>query len=160
MPDPKAPPRPSTATLWAMLLALLSAFALSQAFRTVTAIMATSLQSDFGLTAGSLGTFAGLFALSFGIAQFVMGIGMDLYGLRRTVLTVFPLAITGATLSAAAPGYGWLMVGQLLIGVGCAPVFLSCTVFISRHFPSSRFAFVSGVGMGVGGLGLLLTGTP
>jgi predicted MFS family arabinose efflux permease len=143
-----------------MLLALLSAFALSQAYRTVTSIMATNLQSDFGLTPGSLGTFAGLFALSFGVAQFFMGIGMDLYGLRRTVLSVFPLAIAGATLSAAAPSYGWLMLGQLVIGVGCAPAFLACTVFIARHFPGARFAFVSGVGMGVGGLGLLLTGTP
>ena len=143
-----------------MLLALLSAFALSQAYRTVTAIMATSLQTDFGLTAGSLGTFAGLFGLSFGVAQFVMGIGMDLYGLRRTVLSAFPLAIAGATLAAAAPGYGWLLLGQLLIGVGCAPAFLACTVFISRHFPISRFAFVSGVGLGIGGIGLLLTGTP
>jgi MFS family permease len=143
-----------------MLLALLSAFALSQAYRTVTAIMATSLQTDFGLTAGSLGTFAGLFGLSFGVAQFVMGIGMDLYGLRRTVLSAFPLAIVGATLAAAAPGYGWLLLGQLLIGVGCAPAFLACTMFISRHFPSSRFAFVSGVGLGIGGIGLLLTGTP
>jgi MFS family permease len=44
--------------------------------------------------------------------------------------------------------------------VGCAPAFLACTVFIARHFPASRFAFLSGVGMGVGGLGLLLTGTP
>ena len=143
-----------------MLLALLSAFALSQAYRTVTAIMATSLQTDFGLTAGSLGTFAGLFGLSFGVAQFVMGIGMDLYGLRRTVLSAFPLAIAGATLAAAAPDYGWLLLGQLLIGVGCAPAFLACTMFISRHFPSSRFAFVSGVGLGIGGIGLLLTGTP
>ena len=143
-----------------MLLALLSAFALSQAYRTVTAIMATNLQSDFGLSPASLGAFAGLFGLSFGIAQFVMGIGMDLYGLRRTVLTVFPLAVSGATLSAMAPSYGWLMLGQTLIGVGCAPAFLACTVFISRHFPSARFAFISGVGMGVGGLGLLLTGTP
>ena len=143
-----------------MLLALLSAFALSQAYRTVTAIMATSLQTDFGLTPGSLGAFAGLFGLSFGVAQFVMGIGMDLYGLRRTVLTAFPLAIAGATLAAAAPGYSWLLLGQLLIGVGCAPAFLACTVFISRHFPSSRFAFVSGVGLGIGGIGLLLTGTP
>ncbi|WP_082877030.1 MFS transporter [Hydrogenophaga crassostreae] len=143
-----------------MLLALLTAFALSQAYRTVTAIMATDLQSDFGLSAGSLGTFAGLFALSFGVAQFVMGIGMDLYGLRRTVLSVFPLAVAGATLSALAPNYGWLMLGQLLIGVGCAPAFLACTMFISRHFPSSRFAFVSGIGLGIGGIGLLLTGTP
>ncbi|WP_348770380.1 MFS transporter [Hydrogenophaga sp. PAMC20947] len=146
--------------MWAMLLALLSAFALSQAYRTVTAIMATSLQTDFGLTPGSLGAFAGLFGLSFGVTQFFMGIGMDLYGLRRTVLTAFPLAIAGATLSATAPSYGWLLLGQMLIGVGCAPAFLACTVFISRHFPSSRFAFVSGVGLGIGGIGLLLTGTP
>ena len=143
-----------------MLLALLSAFALSQAYRTVTAIMASGLQSEFGLSPASLGAFAGLFGLSFGVTQFFMGIGMDLYGLRRTVLTAFPLAFVGATVSAWAPGYGWLMLGQLLIGVGCAPAFLACTVFIARHFPSARFAFVSGVGMGVGGLGLLLTGTP
>ena len=143
-----------------MLLALLSAFALSQAYRTVTAIMATGLQGDFGLTPASLGAFAGLFGLSFGVTQFFMGIGMDLYGLRRTVLSAFPLAIAGAAVSAWAPDYGWLMFGQLLIGVGCAPAFLACTVFIARHFPASRFAFLSGVGMGVGGLGLLLTGTP
>ena len=143
-----------------MLLALLSAFALSQAYRTVTAIMATGLQADFGLTPASLGAFAGLFGLSFGITQFFMGIGMDLYGLRRTVLSAFPMAIAGAVVSAWAPDYGWLMFGQLLIGVGCAPAFLACTMFISRHFPASRFAFLSGVGMGVGGLGLLMTGTP
>lgn len=143
-----------------MLLALLSAFALSQAYRTITAIMATGLQADFGLTPASLGAFAGLFGLSFGVTQFFMGIGMDLYGLRRTVLSAFPMAIAGSALSAWAPDYGWLMLGQLLIGVGCAPAFLACTVFIARHFPASRFAFLSGVGMGVGGLGLLLTGTP
>jgi len=143
-----------------MLLALLSAFALSQAYRTVTAIMAPSLQGDFGLTPASLGAFAGLFGLSFGVMQFFMGIGMDLYGLRRTVLCVFPLAVAGAALSAAAPSYSWLLLGQLLIGVGCAPAFLACTVFIARHFPSSRFAFVSGVALGIGGIGLLFTGTP
>ena len=143
-----------------MLLALLSAFALSQAYRTVTAIMATGLQGDFGLTPASLGAFAGLFGLSFGVTQFFMGIGMDLYGLRRTVLSAFPLAVAGAALSAAAPDHGWLLLGQLMIGMGCAPAFLACTVFIARHFPASRFAFLSGVGMGVGGLGLLLTGTP
>lgn len=143
-----------------MLLALLSAFALSQSYRTVTAIIATGLQTAFGLSSSSLGAFAGLFGLAFGVTQFFMGIGMDLYGLRRTVLSAFPLAIVGAALSAWAPQYGWLMLGQLLIGVGCSPAFLACTVFISRHFPSSRFAFMSGIGLGVGGLGLLFTGTP
>ncbi|EXU79723.1 MFS transporter [Comamonas aquatica DA1877] len=143
-----------------MLLALLSGFALSQAFRTITAILAQGLQQDFGISASSLGAFAGLFGLSFGVAQLLMGIGMDLYGLRRTVLAAFPLAALGAGVSAAAPSYGWLMLGQLLIGVGCSPAFLACTIFIARHFPADRFAFFSGLSMGVGGLGLLFTGTP
>jgi MFS family permease len=143
-----------------MLLCLLSAFALSQAFRTVTSIMADGLRNDFGLSSQSLGSFAGLFGLSFGVTQLLMGVGMDIYGLRRTVLTAFPMAIAGSTLSALATSYPWLMLGQLLIGVGCSPAFLACTIFISRHFPLNRFAFMSGVGMGFGGLGLLFTGTP
>lgn len=146
--------------LWVMLLALLSGFALSQAFRTITAILAQGLQQDFGITASSLGAFAGLFGLSFGVAQLMMGIGMDLYGLRRTVLCAFPLATLGSLVSAAAPSYGWLMLGQLMIGVGCSPAFLACTIFIARHFPADRFAFFSGLSMGIGGLGLLFTGTP
>lgn len=146
--------------LWVMLLALLSGFALSQAFRTITAILAQGLQQDFGISASSLGAFAGLFGLSFGVAQLMMGIGMDLYGLRRTVLCAFPLAALGSAVSAAAPSYGWLMLGQLMIGVGCSPAFLACTIFIARHFPVERFAFFSGLSMGIGGLGLLFTGTP
>ncbi len=143
-----------------MLLALLSGFALSQSYRTVTAIVAQDLQHDFGLSVQALGAFAGLFGLSFGVAQLLMGIAMDRYGLRRTVLAAAPLSIAGAALSALAPDHGWLMVGQLLIGVGCSPAFLACTVLISRHFPSDRFAFFSGLSLGMGGLGLMLTGTP
>lgn len=149
-------PRP----LWAMLLALLSGFALSQAYRTTTAIVGPGLQADFGLTARSLGAFAGLFGLSFGVAQLLMGVALDRYGLRRTVLWAAPLGVAGALLSALAPSHGWLMAGQALIGVGYSPAFIACTLFIARHFAAERFAFFSGVGMGVGGLGLLFTGTP
>ena len=76
-PGDTEPTPPTSTTLWFMLLALLSAFALSQAYRTVTAIMATGLRHDFGLAPASLGAFAGLFGLSFGVTQFFMGIGMD-----------------------------------------------------------------------------------
>ena len=156
---PNASPKPDSSA-WAMLVCLLTGFALSQAFRTVTSIIADGLRTDFGLSAQSLGSFAGLFALSFGVAQLLMGIGMDIYGLRRTVLLAFPLSIAGAALSALAPSYSWLMLGQLLIGVGCSPAFLASTMFIARHFPADKFAYLSGIGLGLGGLGLLFTGTP
>ena len=143
-----------------MLLALVRRFALSQAFRTITAIMATGLQAEFGLSAQALGVFAGTFAFAFGTMQLFMGIAIDFWGIRRTLLVAFPMAIAGAALSAVATGYSMLLLGQVLIGVGCAPAFLVCTVFIARYFAPSRFAAVSGAAMGVGGLGMLFTGTP
>ncbi|WP_088959158.1 MFS transporter [Variovorax sp. HW608] len=143
-----------------MVFALCTAFALSQAFRTVGAIMAGPLQKEFGLTAQALGIFSAAFHFAFGAMQLFMGIGIDLHGVRRTMLTAFPLAIAGAVLSAFAPGYGLLVAGQVLIGVGCAPAFLVCTVFIARHFPVTRFASVSGLVLSIGGVGMLMTGTP
>jgi predicted MFS family arabinose efflux permease len=143
-----------------MLLALTCAFALSQAYRTVAAIMAPALQQDFGLSAQGLGAFAAMFHFAFGGLQLAMGIGVDVHGVRRTVLAAFPLAIAGALLSAIAPGFGTLLAGQALIGIGCAPAFLVCTVFIARQFPPERFASVSGTVLAIGGMGMLLTGTP
>jgi len=143
-----------------MVLALCTAFALSQAFRTVGAIMAGPLQKEFGLSAQALGIFSGSFHFAFGAMQLFMGIGIDLHGVRRTMLTAFPLAIIGSILSAFAPGFGLLVLGQVLIGVGCAPAFLVCTVFIARHFPVTRFASISGLVLSIGGVGMLMTGTP
>ncbi|SIQ70000.1 Predicted arabinose efflux permease, MFS family [Pseudacidovorax sp. RU35E] len=143
-----------------MLLMLSTGFALSQAFRTVAAIMAAPLAADFHLSPQALGLFAGAFHFAFGALQLLMGIGIDLQGVRRTVLVAFPLAIGGAVLSALAPSFGVLVVGQVLIGIGCAPAFLVCTVFIARHFAPERFAAVSGAILGLGSCGMLVTSTP
>ncbi|MFI5443738.1 MFS transporter [Polaromonas sp. UC242_47] len=155
-----APATTSPRSVWVMLFALTTAFALSQAYRTVAAIMAPPLQADFHLNAQALGLFAGAFHFAFGAMQLFMGIGIDLHGVRRTVLTAFPLAIAGSALSALSTSYSTLVLGQVLIGVGCAPAFLVCTVFIARHLPSDRFAAISGMTLGLGGIGMLLTGTP
>ncbi|RYZ01161.1 MAG: MFS transporter [Comamonadaceae bacterium] len=143
-----------------MLLVLIGGFALSQAFRTVAAIMAPPLQQEFGLTPQALGVFAGSFHFAFGSLQLFMGMGLDVYGPRRTVLAVFPLAIAGALVTASAPSFAWLVVGQVLTGIGCAPAFLACTVFIARRFDPGQFAPVNGMAMGIGSIGLLATGTP
>lgn len=149
-----------SAPAWVMLAALCSAFALSQSFRTMAAILAPPLQQEFSLSAQQLGLFAGAFHFAFGALQFFMGMGIDVYGLRRTVLFAFPCAIAGSLLSAFSHQFGVLLIGQVLIGIGCAPAFLVCTVFIARHFPPERFAAVSGLVLGLGSVGMLLTGTP
>jgi predicted MFS family arabinose efflux permease len=147
-------------TSWMMLLALSTAFALSQAYRTTAAMMASQLQADFGLSAQQLGGFAGAFHFAFGAMQLFMGIGIDLHGVRRTLLTAFPFAVIGAVVSALSTHYAMVVLGQVLIGVGCAPAFLVCTVFIARRFAPVKFASVSGIVMALGGLGMLITSTP
>jgi predicted MFS family arabinose efflux permease len=143
-----------------MLLVLISGFSLSQAFRTAASIMAPPLQHEFALTPQQLGLFAAAFHFSFASLQLFMGMGIDVYGPRRTIVAVFPLAIVGSLVTAGAHGYGMLIVGQVLTGIGCAPAFLVCTVFVSRRFPIERYAAVNGAALGIGSIGLLLTGTP
>jgi predicted MFS family arabinose efflux permease len=159
-PKPGMALLPATPAAWLMLLALCSTFCLSQAYRTTAAMMASRLQADFSLTAQQLGGFAGAFHFAFGAMQLFMGIGIDLHGVRRTLLVAFPFAVIGSVVSAVSSHYAMVVVGQILIGVGCAPAFLVCTVFIARSYPPQRFAAVSGMVMGVGGLGMLATATP
>ena len=79
--------------------------------------------------------------------QLFMGIGIDLHGVRRTVLIAFPLRHRGrGAVGAVAPDYLVLVAGQVLIGVGCAPAFLVCTVFIARHFPAGALRHGLGAG--------------
>ena len=158
--DPRSATSSRGRSGWAVLLALTGAFTLSQAYRTVAAIMAPQLEADFALTPQALGIFAGAFHFAFGALQLLMGVGIDLYGVRRTVLVAFPLTIVGAALSAWTTHFGVLVFAQVLIGVGCAPAFLVCTVFIARHYPPARFATLSGAVLGIGGIGMLVTGTP
>ncbi len=143
-----------------MLLVLITGFALSQAFRTAAAIMAPSLAQTFSLSPQQVGLFAAAFHFSFAGVQLFMGMAIDIYGPRRTIVTVFPLAIAGSLVMAAAPNYSVLIAGQIMTGIGCGPAFLVCTVFIARSFPADRFAAVTGAAMGIGSIGLLLTGTP
>lgn len=145
---------------WLMLFVLIGGFAMSQAFRTAAAIMAPSLSQAFQLSKQQLGLFAAAFHFSFASLQLFMGMGIDVYGPRRTILVAFPFAAIGALVTASAQGFGTLVLGQVLTGIGCAPAFLVCTVFIARSFPTGRFAAVNGTALGLGAIGLLLTGTP
>ena len=112
--EPIATAAPDRRTAWIMLFALGAAFSLSQAYRTVGAMMANQLQRDFALSAQQLGLFASIFHFSFGGLQLVMGIGIDFQGVRRTILAAFPLTIAGALLSALAPQYALVVLGQAL----------------------------------------------
>ena len=165
MPAPQAPqhhpaPPKRVATPWVMLAALTLGFTLSQAFRTVAAITAPPLQQSLGLNPAQLGQFAGAFHLAFALMQLVVGVSFDTFGVRRTVLSLAPATVIGAIIVATADSFAVLLGGQLLIGIGCSPAFVACTVMIAERFAPARFTAISGQVLCIGGTGMLLTGTP
>lgn len=148
------------AAIWAALAALVAAFALSHAFRTVVTLVALPLRDELGLREDAIGIVGGAFHLAFGIMQLPVGIMLDQYGPRRTVLVAFPAAVAGAAITAMANDMPALLVGQWLVGIGCAPCFLATLILISRSRPPSEFSRLSGIVLGIGSAGMLVTGTP
>ncbi|WP_188608417.1 MFS transporter [Chelatococcus reniformis] len=143
-----------------MLAALVSCFALSQAYRTVPGVTAGAIAAEFSLSQQQVTQFAAAFHLAFAVMQIGVGISLDRYGAKRTACWLFSLTVLGALLSALAPTYAVLVLGQALIGFGCAPALLACLVFIGRHVGANRLSAVSGLVMSVGGIGTLMTATP
>ncbi len=143
-----------------MLAALCATVVLSNAFRTVAAVMAGALQVEFAATPQQLGLFAGAFHLAFGLSQIFVGVALDLYGTQRTITVAWLVALVGVLVSAFAPNLTVLIGGQFLIGVGCSPAFLAALVFVANRWPPQQFARLSGLVLAVGGLGMLMTGTP
>lgn len=67
-----------------------------------------------------------------------MGIGAGYLRAAPAAWVTFPLTIAGAALSALRPACA-TMLGQLLIGVGCSPPFL--TPCLCRHFRRTASLF-------------------
>lgn len=146
--------------LWTMVSALTLVFGLSHTFRTLPTIMAGQVESEFGVSSRGLGLFAAAFHLSFAAFQLFVGVSLDRYGPRRTLLAFFMLAIVGGAVSAAAPNFSTLVLGQFLIGIGCSPALIATLVFINRRYAVGEFGRLSGMVMSFGGLGMLVSGTP
>lgn len=141
-------------------LLLLSAYVLSNAFRTLPAILAPEITHEYKLSVQSVGYFLAAFNFAFGGMQLFVGVTVDRFGPMRTVACLLLFSCVGSIISWFATSFEMLLLSQVLIGIGCSAIFLGCLVFISTHFPPDKFAGLSGLVLGLGGCGMLLTATP
>ena len=142
------------------LVLLVAGFALSQGYRTLAAITVPGISAEFGASARELGLYAATFHLAFAAIQIPLGVALDRFGPRRVVGLLGLVSAAGAGLCAVAPSFPSLLLGQALIGVGCAPGLLGTMVFMSRTIEARAFARVSGIVFAAGGIGMLVTSTP
>lgn len=152
--------KPAPTAALALTLSLCTAFVLSQFFRSAIAVIAPELSRQLSLSAGVLGVLSGAFFIASATMQIPVGVLLDRFGPRRVIPALLSVAFAGALVFASARGSGQLILGQLMIGVGCSGVFMGGFVAFSRWYPAERFATVTGFALATSNLGTLLSGTP
>jgi len=122
----------------AQLSVLTLAFALSQAFRTIPSITVNGIAEELQAGPAALALFGGVFHWSFALMQVPVGLALDIFGVRRAVIALSGFAILGGAICTFAPDMNALFLGQILIGAGCAPAFMSAIVFTSQRSAPNR----------------------
>ena len=86
---------------------------LSYLFRSVNAVIAPNLISEFDLSASQLGLLTSVYFLTFASLQIPIGLFLDRFGPRRVNATLLILASIGALIFSKADDFQTLLLGML-----------------------------------------------
>ena len=111
---------------------------LSFALRSVNAVIAPELTSEFGLSNAELGSLSSAYFLGFSLLQLPLGIWLDRYGSRRVNAGLILVAALGCVLFALAPNVATLWAGRALIGAGVAGALMAALKGYRFWYPPRR----------------------
>ncbi|MCO4842298.1 MAG: MFS transporter [Yoonia sp.] len=143
------------------LVALLTAYVLSQFYRAFLPVLAPVLLQDIGATPDDLARASGIWFLIFAAMQIPVGIAFDSIGPRITAAVLFVFGGAGGALVfgfAQTPMH--VMVAMGLIGVGCSPVLMASYFILARTYSAAVFASLAGAMIGFGSIGNLAGSAP
>lgn len=147
------------AGIW--LVAVLSTAQLvSQFLRSAVSVIGPDLVTELNLSAAGLALLSSSFFLAFALAQVPVGMLIDRFGPRLTMLWSTVLAVAGCIVFALGPDLNTLVLGRVLMALGCSSFYVAPLAIYSRWFQPKYFSTVTGIQLGLSGLGLLAATSP
>ena len=143
-----------------IMLVLCAGYTVSQFLRTSVGVLSPNLMNDFNINPNNMGLLGGVFFLSFAIFQIPAGILIDKYGPRKVMSSVIIFAVLGSIIFALSNSFYILLIGRVLMGLGCSICLMGSLVLITRWTDSDQFSKLAGIILAVGGIGGLLATTP
>lgn len=143
-----------------VLLPFAAGYFLSYLYRTINALIADTLVSEFGLSAADLGVLTAALFLTFGAIQLPLGAWLDRFGPRRVQAVLLSIAAVGATVFACADHLPWLVIGRALIGLGVAAALMAGLKALVLWWPAEHIALANGWLIALGTLGAVAATAP
>jgi predicted MFS family arabinose efflux permease len=153
----RTPPR---VAIVALIGALVAIYSVSQFLRNSIGVIASDLARELGLSATELGLLSSAFFLAFALAQIPVGVAIDRYGPKRTLVATAAICIAGTALFAAAESALALIAARAVMGLGCASFLMAPLAIYARRFAPDRFAFLTSLQLGFASLGTLFATAP
>lgn len=141
-------------------LTFLAAYVLSQFYRSFLAVIAPELAVELNLDPLALGNLQAFWIAGFVVMQFPVGWALDTIGPRRTVSLLMLVAVLGAALFATAHSAAALNTAMVLIGIGCASIYMGALYVFGRVNRPEQFALLCSWLLGIGTAGNLLAASP
>jgi predicted MFS family arabinose efflux permease len=143
-----------------MMALLIAITCLSQFYRVSNSVIAPELVRDLHLSARQIGWAGSAFFFALFAVQLPVGLWFDRYGARRTVSVVSLLAVVGSIWIAHATDATDLIVGRVIVGVGCAASFMSVVFLCARWFSARELSTALSWIFAASNLGTLAGATP
>ena len=138
----------------------LAGYFVSYVYRMVNAVLAPTLATEFGLSAGGLGLLSSMYFFSFAFCQLPVGLAMDRFGPRRVNAVLLLVAAAGGAWFASAETAGAAMAARALIGIGVSVALMSSLTAFVLWYPAERLSSMNAIAFSVGIVGAMTVTVP
>ncbi|MFH1059657.1 MAG: MFS transporter [Pseudomonadota bacterium] len=145
---------------WLVFALLALAYLLVYFHRTSPAVVAKDMMRDLGAGEALMGFLASAYFYPYAVMQLPAGLLADSWGPRRTITIFFVLAGAASIFFGLAESAATAVVARVLVGLGLSMLFVSTMKILTRWFRLGEFAFMTGILIAVGGLGVLVAAGP
>jgi predicted MFS family arabinose efflux permease len=136
------------------------AFLLSMFFRTFFAVVGPELSRDLLLSPFEFGVLSSAFFACFAAMQLPVGMLFDRFGCRLPMTALILCGAAGSAMIATSTTFSQAVLGQALLGIGCAPALMGIYFHYGRTLPWEKAARVATMIAAFGSLGALVSATP
>lgn len=123
-------------------------------------VLVDEVRQKFSMNAEQFALLGSLFYYGYSLIQIPLGVLIDKYGIRITVIISIFLCVIGTILFSSTSSKYLAFISRIVLGLGAASAFMSCLKLSNDYLPKGIKAIAIGATLTAGALGALFTGAP